>query len=215
MTPQSSPAARAVLVASVVIAVVFAGALPAAGEPAPITISVPEEVPAGQPVDVEVTVWIPDVQDVDGCAEGTINLSVDGRQVASRTATVSDGENRTVTFQYTFEEPGAYIVEVSATTDAFGGYSASNFTTVAVTNTTAPTAPTETLPGGTGPPIDHDGDGKYEDVTGDGEFDIVDVAVLLDVLDLSTVADHPEWYDFTGEGDVNVRDVAELLARTW
>jgi PKD repeat protein len=63
------------------------------------------------------------------------------------------------------------------------------------------------------PPIDHDGDGRYEDVDGNGRFDFVDVISLV-FARLDVVNADPTMRDalnFDGEGNVNFLDVIELV----
>lgn len=68
-----------------------------------------------------------------------------------------------------------------------------------------------------GPPLDPDGDGRYEDVTGDRETDVYDALSLLGVVtaDLASVGDldddHREMLDLDGDGDLGYGDVWTLL----
>lgn len=68
-----------------------------------------------------------------------------------------------------------------------------------------------------GPPLDLDGDGRYEDVTGDREVDVSDALSLLGVVtaDLAGVsdldADHRVMLDLDRDGDLGYGDVWVLL----
>lgn len=70
------------------------------------------------------------------------------------------------------------------------------------------------MPGALNPPLDHDGDGRFEDIDGNGSFDIFDVQMLFDNLDSHVVTDNPEAFDFSGDGgSVDIFDVQALLER--
>lgn len=68
-----------------------------------------------------------------------------------------------------------------------------------------------------GPPLDLDGDGRYEDVTGDRETGVYDALSLLGVVTADIAgagdldADHREMLDLDGDGDMDYGDVWALL----
>ncbi|OAQ51920.1 hypothetical protein HTG_14810 [Natrinema mahii] len=66
-------------------------------------------ITAGETTDVQTTVRNPS----DGSLERTLELSVDGIVVDTRTVSIPAGGERTVTFQRSFDEPGTYEIAVS------------------------------------------------------------------------------------------------------
>jgi hypothetical protein len=64
-----------------------------------------------------------------------------------------------------------------------------------------------------GPPLDPDGDGRYEDVTGDGDVGVLDVAALPVVVAahhlgvMAATADQRRGFDFDGDGGLGFDDV--------
>jgi hypothetical protein len=73
------------------------------------------------------------------------------------------------------------------------------------------------IPGAGSPsaPLDHDGDGRYEDVDGNGRFDFLDVIGLV-FARLDEINADPAMRDalnFDGQGDVDFLDVIELVFR--
>jgi parallel beta-helix repeat protein len=68
-----------------------------------------------------------------------------------------------------------------------------------------------------GPPLDPDGDGRYEDVTGDREVGLYDALSLFGVVSAEAVgvgdlhADQHEILDLDGDGDLDYGDVWTLL----
>jgi hypothetical protein len=68
-----------------------------------------------------------------------------------------------------------------------------------------------------GPPLDPDGDGRYEDVTGDGDVGILDVAALPAVVAAhylgiaATTVDQRRGLDFDGDGSLGFGDVLSYV----
>jgi uncharacterized membrane protein len=98
-----------------------------------------ERVRPGESATVAVTVAN------DGGESGTrsLNLSVNGSVVETRTVTVAGGESRTVNFTRTFEEAGTFATAVD---EVEAGTLAVEESTPTTPTTTAPTAPTATVP---------------------------------------------------------------------
>jgi hypothetical protein len=70
------------------------------------------------------------------------------------------------------------------------------------------------LPGRENPPIDTDGDGRYEDLDGDGDFTIFDVQALFNNLDEKEVQQYADAYNFNGDEEpdgVTIFDVQGLF----
>jgi len=70
------------------------------------------------------------------------------------------------------------------------------------------------LPGRENPPIDVDGDGRYEDLDGDGDFTIFDVQALFNNLDEKEVQQYADAYNFNGDEEpdgVTIFDVQGLF----
>lgn len=69
------------------------------------------------------------------------------------------------------------------------------------------------LPGIDIPPIDHDDDGKFEDLDGDGQADIFDVQALYAHQDETIVSDYYAVYDFddSQDGDLDILDIQGLF----
>jgi beta-lactamase superfamily II metal-dependent hydrolase len=68
----------------------------------------------------------------------------------------------------------------------------------------------EPLPGGDGPPMDLDEDGRYEDVNGNGRLDFNDPNKLFNKMSSSTVQNNPDAFDFNGNGRVDFNDIVAL-----
>jgi uncharacterized membrane protein len=98
-----------------------------------------ERVRPGESATVAVTVAN------DGGESGTrsLNLSVNGSVVETRTVTVAGGESRTVNFTRTFEEAGTFATAVD---EVETGTLTVEESTPTTPTTTAPTAPTTTVP---------------------------------------------------------------------
>jgi carbohydrate-binding DOMON domain-containing protein len=75
--------------------------------------------------------------------------------------------------------------------------------------------PSETVPGGEGPPQNADGDGQglAEDVDGDGDTDVDDVRSLLFNRNSDAVQENRAYFDFDGDGRITIKDAAELYNR--
>lgn len=61
------------------------------------------------------------------------------------------------------------------------------------------------------PPIDTDGDGRYEDVNGNGRRDYDDVVSLFEGFDDEAVQSQPTAYDFNGNGRLDFADIVTLF----
>jgi hypothetical protein len=68
----------------------------------------------------------------------------------------------------------------------------------------------EPLPGGDGPPMDLDEDGRYEDVNGNGRLDFNDPNKLFNKMSSSTVQNNPDAFDFNGNGRGDFNDIVAL-----
>ncbi|MGM0590486.1 MAG: hypothetical protein ACQETI_02460 [Halobacteriota archaeon] len=66
------------------------------------------------------------------------------------------------------------------------------------------------LAGGSNPPADLDGDGKFEDVNGDGQASFDDAITLAFVNSGSLTAEQVAALDFDGDGDVDFSDAISL-----
>lgn len=85
----------------------------------PMTVDVPSEATVGEPVSITGTVSTPELMGgVD--SKLAMSLTVDGRVVSSKTLSVTDGEEATVSFRYDFDSVGTHTVEIEATVDFAG-----------------------------------------------------------------------------------------------
>jgi hypothetical protein len=146
-----------------------------------------------------------------------------GNETANRSVSLSAGTAGSPTFTTvavavdSLNVSDGEQVTVSASGETFDATPSDNTGTTSV-QTAAITVPfTGSIPGGAGgdPPIDTDGDGKYEDTNGDGTFNFVDVinfVFAIQSVDYSTLpADQVAAVDFDGNGRVNFVDVIELV----
>ena len=95
-----------------------------------------------------------------------------------------------------------YIVTVTVTDDD-GGSDVQTF------NVTVGDFPS--LPGGSGPARDLDGDGTAEDVNGSGLIDFNDVELLFWNIRHPSVLSNPSAFDFNGNGVIDFDDIVDLF----
>jgi hypothetical protein len=125
----------------------------------------------------------------------------------------SDGVSGEYTHTYTVKvpadaEPGDYTV--SSEGSAIEPVSGDNVTDTASTTITIEEPGLDPVVG-ENPPMDHDGDGKYEDVNGDGKVDVGDAQAIFANDQSPVVQNNVDAFDFNGDGSVNVGDAQALF----
>jgi PKD repeat protein len=67
------------------------------------------------------------------------------------------------------------------------------------------------VPGGTGAPLDANGDGRYEDVNGNGRMDFADVVLYFNQMTWIAANEPVGFFDYNGNGRVDFADVVALF----
>jgi PKD repeat protein len=63
------------------------------------------------------------------------------------------------------------------------------------------------VPGGSGIPLDLNGDGRYEDVNGNGVFDFTDVVLFFNQMDWIEANEPVAGFDFNGDDRIDFNDI--------
>lgn len=134
---------RRMVILLVVLSIVTSGI--ASGQVAEKNLSISLDAPAkaqvNQQITISTTVSVPDIQrDVE--KELTVTLSIDGQQVATKTVTVQDGEQTSISFSHTFESSGTHTIKATGEVTLIGQtYSKSVSATIEVRKPDTPETP--------------------------------------------------------------------------